>query len=85
MTPRSVWNPDIEDPYNHRSHWLDVPDNGTFDNAFRAQWEQFLRHVVDEEAFPWDFVAGARGVQLAELGLLSARQGRRFEVPVLSL
>ena len=35
--------------------------------------------------FPWDFAAGARGVQLAELGLQSAREGRRIEIPALDL
>jgi hypothetical protein len=37
--------------------------------------------VVTGSEFPWDFHAGARGVQLAELGLRSAREGRRIEVP----
>ena len=42
-----------------------------------------LRHVVADEPYSWDLWAGARGVQLAELGLLSARDGRRIEIPEL--
>ena len=34
--------------------------------------------------YTWDLLAGARGVQLAELGLRSAREGRRIEVPELA-
>ena len=35
--------------------------------------------------YRWDLLAGARGVQLAELGLRSSAEGRRFDVPELSL
>jgi predicted dehydrogenase len=60
-----------------------VPDNEEFDNGFKAQWEMFLRHVVEDAPYTYDLWAGARGVQLAELGLRSAREGRRIEVPAL--
>ncbi|MBO4207101.1 Gfo/Idh/MocA family protein [Micromonospora echinofusca] len=84
VTPKPVWNPDLPVTENFRSQWLEVPDNEEFDNGFKVQWEQFLRHVVADEPFRWDFLAGARGVQLAELGLLSAREQRRVEVPELA-
>jgi len=44
----------------------------------------FLRHVACDE--PWEFGMweGAKGVQLAELGLQSAREGRRLDVPELA-
>lgn len=84
-TPRPTWNPDHSDPNEYRRQWLEVPDNDVFENGFRAQWELFLRHVVDGTQFPWDFFAGARGVQLAELGLRSSREGRRIEIPELAL
>ena len=48
-----------------------MPTNQVFDNAFKAEWELFLRHVVLDEPFPWDLLAGARGVQLAEAGIES--------------
>ncbi|MBO0870961.1 MAG: Gfo/Idh/MocA family oxidoreductase [Micromonosporaceae bacterium] len=83
-TPKAVWDPDVPDPLDYRSHWQPVPDNESYDNGFKAQWQAFLRHVVDGEDFPWDFLAAARGVQLAELGLRSAAEGRRVDVPELA-
>jgi predicted dehydrogenase len=82
-TPRAIWNPDIPATEDFRAQWLEVPDNAEFDNAFKAQWELFLRHVADGDPFPWDLREGAKGVQLARLGLRSAVEGRRLEVPEL--
>jgi predicted dehydrogenase len=82
-TPRAIWNPDIPATEDFRAQWLEVPDNTEFDNGFKAQWERFLRHVADGEPFPWDLREGAKGVQLAQLGLRSAAEGRRLEVPEL--
>jgi predicted dehydrogenase len=82
-TPKPVWNPDLPATEDFRSQWQVVPDNEEFDNGFKSQWELFLRHVVEDEPYTWDLWAGARGVQLAELGLQSAREGRRIEVPEL--
>lgn len=82
-TPKPVWDPDVPNPMNFRAQWQTVPDNEEFDNGFKAQWELFLRHVAEDVPNPHDLWAGARGVQLAELGLRSAREGRRIEVPAL--
>jgi hypothetical protein len=71
-TPKPVWNPDLPAEYAFRDQWQEVPDNDVFDNGFKAQWELFLRHVVLDEPWRWDLLAGARGVQLAELGLRSS-------------
>ncbi|MEU9891594.1 Gfo/Idh/MocA family oxidoreductase [Sphaerisporangium sp. NPDC051011] len=79
-TPMPVWNPDLPAGDDFRGQWQEVPDNEPFDNGFKVQWEAFLRHVVDDEPFPWNFRSGVRGVRLAELGLRSAREGRRIEV-----
>ena len=87
-TPKPVWNPDLPVTEPFRDQWQTVPDNagdGGFDNGFKVQWELFLRHVVADEPWHWDLLAGARGVQLAELGLRSSREGRRLEVPELTL
>jgi predicted dehydrogenase len=87
-TPKPVWNPDLPATEPFREQWLDVPDNEVFDNGFKVQWEMFLRHVVDtadDAPFKWDFVEGAKGVQLAELGLQSWREGRKLEVPELNI
>ncbi|WP_433308164.1 Gfo/Idh/MocA family protein [Micromonospora sp. CA-269861] len=83
VTPKPVWNPDLPATEDFRAQWAEVPDNEEFDNGFKVQWEAYLRHVVAGEPFRWDFLAGARGVQLAELGLRSARGGGRVEVPEL--
>lgn len=84
-TPKPVWNPDLPATEAFRDRWQEVPDNADFDNGFKAQWELFLRHVALDEPWRWDLAAGARGVQLAELGLKSSAEGRRFDVPELTL
>ena len=52
-----------------------------YDNAFKVEWELFLRHVVDGGPFRWNLLEGAKGVQLAELGLQSWRERRFVDVP----
>jgi len=84
-TPVPVWNPDLPDPIDYLAQWTDVPDDGPFDNGFKVQWELFLRHAVAGAAFPWDLAEGARGVQLAELAMLSSAEGRRVEVTRLDV
>ena len=84
-TPKPVWDPDVPTSEDFRAQWAEVPDDQRFDNAFKAQWELFLRHLVDGVPHPWDFLEGAKGVQLAELALRAAREGRRVEVLELRL
>ncbi len=81
-TPKPVWNPDIAQPIDFFAGWQEVPDAG-YDNAFKVQWELFLKHVAGEGAFRWNLLEGARGVQLAELGLKSWRQKKWLDVPSL--
>lgn len=70
-TPKPVWNPDIPQPINFFEGWSKVPEQETYDNAFKVQWELFLKHIVKDEPFPWNLYEGAKGVQLAEKGLES--------------
>jgi predicted dehydrogenase len=84
-TVRAVWDPDRPPATAYRDHWQEIPDNQQFDNAFKAQWELFLRHVGCGEPFPWSFLEGAKGVQLADAGLQSWREGRRVELSELTL
>jgi predicted dehydrogenase len=84
-TPMPVWNPDLPDPNDYLAQWTDVPDNASFDNGFKVQWQQFLQHAVEGRPFPWDLLEGAKGVQLARLALQSSAEGRRLEVPPLTL
>jgi predicted dehydrogenase len=82
-TPRCVWNPDIDSPINYKDGWTRVPSNDTYDNAFKVQWELFLKHVVTGSPFPWNLHEGAKGVQLAELGLKSWAERRWVDVTPL--
>ena len=84
-TPRAVWDPDRPPAAAYREQWQDVPDNQPFDNAFKAQWELFLRHVAGGAPFPWSFLEGAKGVQLAEAAMRSWREGRWVDVGELRL
>src|SRR5579862_5432868 len=81
VTPMPVWNPDLPDPLDYAAMWSDVPDNQTFGNGFRTQWERFLTAVASGQPFTWDLNEGAKGVQLAGLALQSSAEGRRVEIP----
>jgi predicted dehydrogenase len=82
-TPRCVWNPDIDSPINFADGWTTVPTKEVFDNAFKVEWELFLKHVVTDSPFPWNLKEGAKGVQLAELGIQSWEERRWLDIPEL--
>ena len=84
-TPKPVWNPDVRQPHNFYDDWPLVPDTQVYDNAFKAEWELFLRHVEGEGTFPWDLTAGAKGVQLVEHAMRSWRERRWVDVPALEV
>jgi len=80
-TPRPVWNPDMPQPIDFFTGWQEVPDDAAgYGNAFRQQWELFLRHVVAAEPFRWTLREAAKGVQLAELGMRSWQERRWLDV-----
>ena len=83
-TPYPTWNPDIEQKIKFHDGWALVPEQETYKNAFRAQWELFLRHVVLDEPFPWTLLEGAKGVQLAEKGLESWQKKQWVNVEGIS-
>jgi len=80
-TPKPVWNPDIPQPINFFEGWSKVPDQEIYDNAFKVQWELFLKHVVTGDPFPWDLRQGVKGVQLAEKGLESWSKRCWIDIP----
>ena len=82
-TPKPVWNPDIPQPIRYFDNWMQMPNQREYDNAFKAEWELFLRHLVLDEPFPWDLLEGAKGVQLAEVGLESWKKRAWIDVPDL--
>lgn len=79
-TPKPVWNPDIPSPIDYYDGWSAVPDRDPFENAFKVQWELFLRHVAEDTPFKWGLLEGAKGVQLAELGIRSWRESKWMPV-----
>ncbi|MBN1994595.1 MAG: Gfo/Idh/MocA family oxidoreductase [Anaerolineae bacterium] len=85
FTPKPVWNPDVDNPIDFYETWQRVPSNQVYDNAFKVQWEMFLKHVVLDTPFCWGLLEGAKGVQLAELGLESWQKRCWVEVPELTL
>jgi predicted dehydrogenase len=82
-TPRPVWNPDEPQSINFFDGWTKVGEQETYDNAFKMQWELFLKHVVKDEPFPWDLRDGAKGVQLAEKGIESWSKRCWVDIPEL--
>jgi len=84
-TPKPVWNPDLEDTHDYDADWANVPTNDVFLNGFRQQWEEFLRSYAEGTDYPFDLLAGARGVMLAEAGLRSSREGRKVALDALTL
>lgn len=79
-TPKPTWNPDVSQPINFYDHWQKMPNTTEYDNAFKIQWELFLRHCVGDAEFPWTLASAADGVRLAEAGALSASQQRWVSV-----
>lgn len=84
-TPKPVWNPDIPNPFDFQSQWQDVPANDEFDNAFKIQWEMFLKHVVADEPYELDLLEGAKGTQISDLALKSWEERAWVDVPKLEL
>ncbi|WP_104127816.1 Gfo/Idh/MocA family protein [Cryobacterium sp. Y57] len=84
-TPKPVWNPDLAETHDYATDWLEVPDNDVFENGFKTQWEEFIRHVVEDGPNEFDLLSGARGVQLAEQGLVSSATRRRIDLPLVTL
>lgn len=83
-TPKPVWNPDIAQPIDFYGGWSKVPEQELYDNAFKVEWELFLKHVVKDEPFQWTLLEGAKGVQLAEKGIESWKKRCWIDLPELS-
>ncbi len=82
-TPRPVWNPDVRQTHDFAADWREVPDDKAYDNAFKAQWELFVRHVCEGGPFKWNLLEGAKGLQLVDCALRSWRARRWIDVPRL--
>jgi predicted dehydrogenase len=82
-TPKPVWNPDVPQTIDFFATWQKMTDNRVYDNAFKAEWELFIRHLFEATPFPWNLREGAKGVQLAEAGLKSWAERRWVDLPPL--
>lgn len=84
-TPRPVWNPDTRQTMPFFEQWQEVPDTQPYDNGFKLQWEQFLRHVAEDAPYRFTLPEGAKGVQLVEAALKSWKERRWVDVPALGV
>lgn len=82
-TPKPVWNPDIPNPIDFKEGWTKVSEHEEFENAFRVQWELYLKHILIDTPFPWNLMEGAKGIQLAELGIESWEKKTWINIPDL--
>ena len=82
-TPRPVWNPDVRQAHDFGADWKEVPDDRSYDNAFKVEWELFIRHVCEGSPFKWNLLEGAKGLQLVDCALRSWRTRRWIDVPRL--
>ena len=83
-TPRPVWNPDEERSIDYYEQWKPVKGQNNYENAFKVQWELFLKHIVKDEPFKWNLLEGAKGVQLAEKGFESWQKKQWVPIPELT-
>jgi predicted dehydrogenase len=79
-TPRPVWNPDEKRLHDFYGDWQKLPENVTYDNGFKEQWEMFIRHVCENAPYKYTLLEGAKGVQLAECALSSWKERRWIDV-----
>ncbi|WP_299808193.1 Gfo/Idh/MocA family oxidoreductase [uncultured Roseibium sp.] len=84
-TPKPVWNPDVPQTMNFYDDWAEVPNNRIYDNGFKVQWEDFIRHLFEDTPWSYDLLSGAKGVQLAELGQKSWAERRWIDIPELEV
>jgi predicted dehydrogenase len=84
-TPRPVWNPDEKRLHDFYADWQKLPDNATYDNGFKEQWELFIRYIWEDAPYNFTLLEGAKGVQLAECALKSWRERRWIDVEPIKL
>jgi len=84
-TPLCVWNPDVRDDHDYAADWAGFAVDEPFGNGFKRQWEDFLVSYLTGDKYPYDLLAGARGVQVAEAGLKSATTGCKVPLAPLTL
>ncbi len=79
-TPKPVWNVEVPQAMNFDAQWQEVPDTEPFRNSYRAGWEQFLRHVAQDDPLRSTMLEGAKDVQLTEACYQSDRERRWIDI-----
>lgn len=82
-TPKPLWSTEVPTSEDFSRQWLEVPDIGIPANSYRAGWELFLHHVVEDTPFPSPLRAGARGIQLVDAAYRSHAERRWIDLPGL--
>jgi predicted dehydrogenase len=83
-TPKPVFSPDVRLDVDHDKAWAVVPGTGPYPNSFRAGWELWIHHVLEDGPFPSPLIEGAKAVQLADAAYRSHAERRWIEIPPLS-
>ena len=84
-TPKPVWSIEVPTTENFDAQWMEVPDVSPYNNSYRAGWELFLRHVVEDSPFPSPLRAGAKGIQLVDACYRSNAERRWVDLADLSI
>lgn len=80
-TPKPVWSIDTPTTENFDGQWLEVPDVDVYNNSYRAGWELFLKHVVENGTFASPLRAGVKGMQLVDACYRSNNERRWIDLP----
>ena len=84
-TPRPFFDAERPQAVNFDDQWQAMPEIEPFQNSYRAGWELFLRHVVEDGPFPSPLLEGAKSVQLADACYRSDRERRWVALDPLAL
>jgi predicted dehydrogenase len=83
-TPRPIWNPDSGLKEDYFKDWHKMPDIAGPVNAFKIEWEMFIRHLFEDAPFAHGLLEGAKGLQTVELAFKSWEEKRWIEIPDLA-
>ena len=83
-TPKPVWNPDVPQTIDFFDTWQDrARRTARTTTRSRSSGSSSCSTSSTAAPFQWNLLEGAKGVQLAELGLQSWRERRWVDVPPL--
>ncbi len=82
-TPHQAVSAAIRTTHSFFDDWKPVPVEANPTPSYRAGWELFIRHVVEDAPFPYPLLEGAKGVQFAEAAYRSHAERRWVDLPDL--